>query len=404
MADMTRSPTFFVPADRARHVLEDFQRREQNLAEEYQKYKPLCMNARAYQKTHPSKLRMGHKDADATLTSPVLIGVADGVSQVEDFGIDASELPHELLRVCEELAMQCLIPGVPVAPQDAYRGPIPLLRDAFEATECLGSTTIVLAILDNSTQIHGKNHPMVAVITIGDCELLLLRRLNRQSGALQAVFHTEMQRIDGHCQQPLQLARVDHRIDPDFQESITIEVIERGSAVHCISAYEGDILVMGSDGVFDNLFLDEIVETCNSMMPPRSGKFQPTNEALLALIAQRIVNQCHAKTQRGKNGQMPDTPIGRGGKMDDTSIVVAEVVAWTEDHKSHYASRNTGWGWDLLMCGSSVNCSADKDESRYEYEDEMMPAYHRPAHRKPRRAPATADDDEDDDDLRCSVS
>ena len=39
---------------------------------------------------------------------------------------------------------------------------------------------------------------------------------------------------------PLQLARVDARIDPNFHEALTIEVIERGSAVHCVSAYEGD--------------------------------------------------------------------------------------------------------------------------------------------------------------------
>ena len=32
--------------------------------------------------------------------------------------------------------------------------------------------------------------------------------------------HTEMQRIDGHAQTPLQLARVDERIDPDFHEDL----------------------------------------------------------------------------------------------------------------------------------------------------------------------------------------
>lgn len=29
-----------------------------------------------------------------------------------------------------------------------------------------------------------------------------------------------------------------------------VELIWKGSAVHCISAYEGDVLVLGSDGVF----------------------------------------------------------------------------------------------------------------------------------------------------------
>merc|ERR1719453_1290259 len=147
--------------------------------------------------------------------------------------------------------------------KDAYKGPIALLKEAYENTESFGSTTVLLAALDNSTRIHGKLHPMIAVLSIGDCELLMLRRTMGRQSPLQAVFHTEMQRIDHNVQTPLQLARVDSRIDEDFDESIALEVIEKGSAVHCVSAYEGDIVVMGSDGVFDNLFLDEIVEICN---------------------------------------------------------------------------------------------------------------------------------------------
>merc|ERR1712003_530205 len=154
------------------------------------------------------------------------------------------------------------------------------------------------AILDNSTRIHGKLHPMIAVITVGDCELLILRRIK---GLLQPVFHTEMQRIDGDVQTPLQLARVDERIDPDFDEDITIEVIEKGSAVHCVSAYAGDIVVMGSDGVFDNLFLDEIADLCNTILPP--GHPLPTQESVLGYLATSIVEACHRKSERGPSGQ-----------------------------------------------------------------------------------------------------
>merc|ERR1719337_586736 len=111
---------------------------------------------------------------------------------------------------------------------------------------------------------------MIAVLSIGDCELLVLRRIQGRQNELEAVFHTEMQRIDGHAQTPLQLARVDERIDPDFDEEVAYEVIRKGSAVHCVSAYEGDILVLGSDGVFDNLFLDEVVDLANAHLPPRS--------------------------------------------------------------------------------------------------------------------------------------
>eukprot|EP00438_Fugacium_kawagutii_P003843 Skav230664 [mRNA] locus=scaffold2185:116952:123116:+ [translate_table: standard] len=141
--------------------------------------------------------------------------------------------------------------------------------------------------MDNSTRIHGKLHPMMAIITVGDCELIVLRRVKGSLGPLELVCHTEMQRIDGHAQTPLQLARVDDRIDPNFNEELSIEVIERGSAVNCVSAYEGDIVIMGSDGVFDNLFLDEILETANQMLPPKGPGY---SEVELKSVAQRIVD------------------------------------------------------------------------------------------------------------------
>jgi len=382
MDGMTRSPTFFVGTEKQRGILQDFHRQEQQLAEAYAKNKPLCFNARAYQRTHPAKAKMGHKDADATLESPMILGVADGVSQIEEFGIDASELPHQLLSVCEEIGMAQLVPEVQSHSEDAYRGPVPLLREAFESTDTLGSTTVVLAILDNSTKIHGKLHPMIAIITVGDCELLLLRRLQGRASPLVTVFHTEMQRIDGHSQTPLQLARVDARVDPDFNDGISIEVIERGSAVHCISAYEGDVVIMGSDGVFDNLFLDEIADLCNAVLQPKPGRFMPTHEALLGHLAQRIVQECHAKTVPGPGGQRPEAPIGRGGKMDDTSVVVAEVVEWTEAHSKMWTPAKRQWEWqNLITCGHG--CNVDDDDDVDEYDDDMLP----PGMRTPRSQP-----------------
>lgn len=388
-----RQPTFLVGTDTQRATLDNFQKREQYFTEDYQKNKPLCFNAQTHQKTHPGKMRKDKqgrlpRDADATIVCPMLLGVADGVSQLEDFGIDASELPHELLKVCENLGMLQLAPDESVPKRGVYKGPISLLKQAYEMTESLGSTTILLSLLDNSTKIHGKLHPMIAVLTIGDCELLLLRRLQGRDSALTAVFHTEMQRIDGHVQTPLQLARVDERVDPDFDEDIALEVIERGSAVHCVSTYEGDIVLMGSDGVFDNLFLDELVNICNDHMPPaEDGQFMASSPALLSQISQEIIARAHAKTNVDEFNQLPDTPIGQGGKMDDTSIVVAEVVEWTETHNQilqEVRGRSMCGPGGRSMCGPVGPCRMcvapwgidqheleDKDASKqYDYDAE----------------------------------
>lgn len=376
MDGMSRSPTFFVGTEKQKGILQTFQRREQQLAEAYHQNKLLCFNARSYQKTHPVKNQDGHRDADVCLESPMILGVADGVSQVEQFGIDASLLPRELMRYCEDLGMYQLVPSSRPSPQDAYKGPVPLLKEAFEATESLGSTTVVLALMDNSTRIHGKLHPMIAVITVGDCELIVLRRIKSRQSPLEAVFRTEMQRIDGNVQTPLQLARVDERIDPDFYDGITIEVIEKGSAVHCVSAYEGDIVVMGSDGVFDNLFVDEIVHICNSTL--ERGAPVPMHEALLSQCAKRIVEACHAKSVRGPNGQMRDSPIGRGGKMDDTSVVVAEVIEWTEEHSRMWAAprrqhmpASSLWrqGLSSLFSCTAWCALSDEDDSDGEFDE-----------------------------------
>ncbi|CAE7223473.1 unnamed protein product [Symbiodinium sp. CCMP2592] len=288
----------------------------------------------------------------------MILGVADGVSQLEEFGMDASQLPRELLRICEDLGMNQLIPDRQVNPQEAYQGPVSLLKEAYEETESMGSTTILLAVLDNSTKIHGKLHPMVAVLTIGDCELLMLRRLDGRQSPLQAVFHTEMQRIDGHSQTPLQLARVDDRVDPDFDEELALEVIERGSAVHCVSAYEGDIIILGSDGIFDNLFLEEIVDIVNESLPaPKAGSFVATQPSLLSLLAKRLVDEAHSKSEVGRHG-LPDTPIGLGGKMDDTSVVVGEVVEWTRAHSEVWAQVRKQHQWRGLV--SCLELSSEK--------------------------------------------
>merc|ERR1719210_1678343 len=162
-----------------------------------------------------------------------------------------------------------------------------------------------------------------------------MRRSHGCKSPLQIICHTDAQRINGEAQTPLQLARVDARIDPEFDEVNMAQVIEIGSAVHCVSACEGDIIVMGSDGVFDNLFPEEITDLCNSVLLP--GEQTPTQEQALGYLARSIVKACHAKTRMKPDGQLPQAPVGQGGKGDDTSVVVAEVVQWTDTHRQLWA-------------------------------------------------------------------
>merc|ERR1719453_186486 len=153
-----------------------------------------------------------------------------------------------------------------------------------------------------------------------------------------------------------------------------IEVIEKGSAVHCVSAYEGDVVILGTDGVFDNLFIDEVVGICNEMLyQPPGQKFRPLDRHLMGEVARRIVIECHAKTQPGITGAYADCPIGRGGKVDDTSCIVGEVVEWTESHGEAWSTlRRRKWFRDFFTCGGNLPTADDEEiviDQAYEYEN-----------------------------------
>lgn len=360
-------PTFLVSTGEQQELLDQFQRRRLHFSEGYYRNKALCFSARAFQKTHPSRDIQGKRDADVTLATPVLLGICDGVSQIEDLGLDSSELPRELLQSCENLAASQLMHK---SSSDAYQGPISLLKEAYEDTSSLGSTSVLLAVMDNTTQIHGKFHPMVGVVTLGDCELVMLRRTNGLQHPLQVILHTEKQRIGGNKQTPLQLARMDSETDPDFEEEAALDAIERGTGLHCMSTNEGDVLIMGSDGIFDNLFLQEVIDICNQFLQPgQTNLFSPASADKLEELARCLVQTAHSKS----GGRAYATPVGVGGKADDTSVVVAEVVEWTPRceswARSRRAKRQSNW-LDMFACASSP-CLQEEDSAN-ESEDERQ--------------------------------
>lgn len=362
-------PTFLVGSDEQRELLDQFQRRCLHLSEAYQKNKPLCFSAKAYQRSHPEKRALGFDDADATLASPMVLGVCDGVSQVDDLGLDAAALPDELLRSCEDVAADQLMwdgsYGIGGGLK-SYDGPISFLKEAYADTDSAGSTTVLLAVMDNSSQIHGKLHPMMGVVTLGDCELVMLRRKHGYGSPLEVVLHTEMQRIGGHSQTPLQLCRMSSA-DLDgaagFEDDDAMDAIERGSGLHCTSAYEGDVLILGSDGVFDNLFLNEIVAICNEKLRPltdKDGGFVAAHPARLSDICRSIVERALEKSRTAPGlGLKKDTPVGLGGKADDTSVVVAEVVEWTRERRQawlrEHPRRPKRWT-SIFSCGTGPSC------------------------------------------------
>jgi len=93
-----------------------------------------------------------------------------------------------------------------------------------------------------------------------------------------------------------------------------------------------DIVVMGSDGLFDNLYNEDILEC---IYPQYSGTYSTTNVTGLLRDVQAVAT-CIAKKSEEKSiqpnyispfarGAMETGVPYRGGKPDDITVLVAQV-------------------------------------------------------------------------------
>jgi len=117
-----------------------------------------------------------------------------------------------------------------------------------------------------------------------------------------------------------------------------LDVIYDGSAVHCLTAQKGDVLLLGSDGVFDNLFVDELLALVNTYLSRPGGAQSPIPRDVLKQLAQQIVYAANKKSGPDGRSRVAMTPIGLGGKVDDVSVVVSEIVDWTPAHAAVLAA------------------------------------------------------------------
>merc|ERR1712187_4479 len=91
-----------------------------------------------------------------------------------------------------------------------------------------------------------------------------------------------------------------------------------------------------------------------------SAKHCPISRAQLGEVAKRIVYECHAKT----SPPYKPSPIGIGGKCDDTCCIVGEVVEWTEKFSDAWKElRRQKWWESMMFCGGNLpHLKACEDE------------------------------------------
>lgn len=263
---------------------------------------------------HPDKVRSGMR-GHCTKTEGVagedayaihvtrrgaLLAVADGVHAWSRVGINSGDTSSALVlearrrfaRALETDASSTLGPYLPK--------PLRLLNLSWEAVrsrDIKGSTTIMLAALDGRTGV-------LRSANLGDSGFVVFRNVRTDHPML--LFSSPHQ--EHFFGMPYQLGHHDRSDVPDDAE------------LHEVRLQPGDIIVCGSDGLFDNLAELDILTMVQQAKRP----------ALLAnALAKAAFDVSMDSSAASPWSQWAEEELDMpyvGGKPDDITVVVAEVV------------------------------------------------------------------------------
>jgi len=237
---------------------------------------------------HPDKVSWGGEDAVLCLSRTY--GVFDGVSGADKLdGVPLySNTLSEILEesIDKEIEIEYGLSGMELKK---------LLTDAAEYADATatGASTALVASIDKDGYLH--------ILNLGDSTLLVIRNDNIVARSKEIVHYFD-------C--PFQLAED----SPDRPKD--------GTKFKRLMQ-PGDVILMGSDGIFDNVTDEQILQFVSN---PKYS----TNPALLLRViineARKISLDKEAPTpysQMAKRYGYPEYSSGLGGKVDDISGVIA---------------------------------------------------------------------------------
>eukprot|EP01088_Endostelium_zonatum_P011277 TRINITY_DN2529_c0_g1_i1.p1 TRINITY_DN2529_c0_g1~~TRINITY_DN2529_c0_g1_i1.p1 ORF type:complete len:339 (+),score=81.01 TRINITY_DN2529_c0_g1_i1:112-1128(+) len=246
---------------------------------------------------HPDKAYTGGEDACFTFEDSA-VGVADGVGGWAEVGVDSSIYSNALMNKAKSFFS---MPKISLSSDPATDS----LQFAYE--QCLditgSSTGIVAAIVGNN----------VKLCNVGDSRAVLLRETHTQEGLRYKVQEYTVEQT--------------YRFNFPYQLGTNSTTTPKKHGLkYDWSLQDGDYLVLGSDGVFDNLWGDDIASILNST----------SDKSDVSKLAQKISLKASEVAEDSYNTKTPWAvgakkagkmgPIWTGGKMDDITVVVSKVI------------------------------------------------------------------------------
>lgn len=272
---------------------------------------------------HPEKSNSTGADSYFLGSDGFSLGIADGVGEWEwRFGINARAFADELMAGC-----QAALEAVPGRP------PVDALEEGFKSTKSFGSSTALVASLNSSSS-------QLRVANLGDSTLLLLRPKQLDSTVgLRCAARTCEQQHAFNC--PFQLSLLPSPADyPELvrqgKEKLVRAIQRRPDAkvdrpqdadLYSFEVQEGDLVVLGTDGVFDNIYAHEVCQLAGSALGPLEAGVPADATKLAEAICKAAFHRSTDRSARSPFGDHAKQAglCHTGGKMDDITCVCAWV-------------------------------------------------------------------------------
>jgi protein phosphatase PTC7 len=237
---------------------------------------------------HPDKAEKGGEDACFVLKQSGAFGVFDGVGGWAEEGVDPAEYSEKFAEKSAESVLS------------GKRDPVAIMTEAHAETQVLGSCTACIAVL--------RDGSVLDIANLGDAGAMVAR-----DGSV--VYATPSQQHEFNL--PYQLGWI--KVYPEGDKPSASERAE-------VQVQAGDVLVMGSDGLWDNVPAREVAELCTK----HDGDAEQAAEAIATLAFgyscdpqyDSPFTQEARKAAEGR-AEWADRKNLVGGKMDDIAVVVA---------------------------------------------------------------------------------
>lgn len=259
---------------------------------------------------------------DNCVTTPSCLAVFDGVGGASGPQIDVTAFVHALSDECNKLAMLGRI-----------ETPSEMLTRTWENTllrkpPVYGASTATILMLDSSTNT-------LTGVQYGDSSYMVLRS-DGDDGYTVVVDFADQDDTQSAWNRPHQLSAhsnewyiekmVKEKVDPTPER---IEMFRRLMSEidqdHVIrtthQVHEGDIIILCSDGVCDNVYSLEIAELAEDVEP----NAEEISKAIVNLTVNKIVLNDHSYLTPYEEGAEKKGVDVEGPKPDDVTVVVAIV-------------------------------------------------------------------------------